>query len=91
MIFMLRLSPLVPFNVFNYAMGLTGCKFWHYCLGGLGMVPIIVIDVYLGSVMSNIADAVTGNLEMGWINLVIMISGGVLAFLAAIFTTWIVK
>ena len=31
-VFLIRLSPVLPFNVMNYALGLTGVKFWHYAI-----------------------------------------------------------
>jgi len=35
-----RLSPVFPFNLLNYAFGLTKISFWKYALGSwLGMIP----------------------------------------------------
>ena len=46
-----RLSPIFPFNLLNYAMGLTRVKFWHYAgASWLGMLPGTALYVYLGSV-----------------------------------------
>jgi len=46
---LLRLSPIIPFNVQNYALGVTGIPFWHY-LGAtlIGIIPGIAIYVYFG-------------------------------------------
>src|SRR5438034_3089547 len=35
LIFLLRLSPVIPFNLSNYLYGLTGVKFWPYVLASL--------------------------------------------------------
>ena len=44
-----RLSPVFPFNVLNYAYGLTSVSFKHYFLGSwLGMIPGTIMYVYLG-------------------------------------------
>jgi uncharacterized membrane protein YdjX (TVP38/TMEM64 family) len=48
-VFLLRLSPIIPFNLQNYALGITGIPFWHYVGATLiGIVPGIAIYVYFG-------------------------------------------
>jgi len=46
---LLRLSPLVPFNLQNYALGVTAIPFWQY-LGAtlVGITPGLAIYVYFG-------------------------------------------
>src|SRR5437867_300656 len=49
LIFLLRLSPLIPFNISNYFYGLTGVKFWPYVLASwIGMIPGTFLYVYIG-------------------------------------------
>jgi uncharacterized membrane protein YdjX (TVP38/TMEM64 family)/rhodanese-related sulfurtransferase len=44
-----RLVPLFPFNVLNYALGLTRIKFWHYVLASyICMLPGAMAYTYLG-------------------------------------------
>ena len=44
-----RLVPLFPFNLLNYALGLTGIKFWHYVIATfLFMLPGAIAYTYLG-------------------------------------------
>ena len=44
-----RLSPVFPFNLLNYAYGLTKVSFKDYFLGSwLGMIPGTILYVYLG-------------------------------------------
>jgi uncharacterized membrane protein YdjX (TVP38/TMEM64 family) len=51
-----RLSPLFPFNLLNYAFGLTRVKLKEYVLASwVGMMPGTVMYVYLGSVAGDIA------------------------------------
>ncbi len=51
-----RLSPIFPFNLLNYAMGLTGVRFWDYVLASwLGMLPGTLLYVYLGSLAGDLA------------------------------------
>src|SRR5439155_23638641 len=40
LVFLLRLSPVIPFNLSNYFYGLTSVKFWPYLLASwIGMMP----------------------------------------------------
>ena len=49
LIFLLRLSPVIPFNVSNYFYGLTAVKFWPYVLASwIGMMPGAFLYVYIG-------------------------------------------
>jgi uncharacterized membrane protein YdjX (TVP38/TMEM64 family) len=50
-----RLSPVFPFNVLNYAYGLTGVSLKDYVIGSFGMIPGTVMYVYLGSLAGNLA------------------------------------
>jgi uncharacterized membrane protein YdjX (TVP38/TMEM64 family) len=50
LVFLLRLSPLIPFNLSNYFYGLTSVKFWPYVLASwIGMLPGTLLYVYLGA------------------------------------------
>ena len=46
---LLRLSPLIPFNLSNYFYGVTGIGFWPYVLASaVGMLPGTLLYAYLG-------------------------------------------
>ena len=48
---LLRLSPVVPFNVLNYAFGVTRVSLRDYVLASwIGMMPGTLMYVYLGSI-----------------------------------------
>ena len=50
LIFLLRLSPIIPFNLSNYFYGLTAVKFWPYVLASwIGMMPGTFLYVYIGT------------------------------------------
>lgn len=51
-----RLSPVFPFNLLNYAFGLTQVSLRHYFLASwAGMLPGTVMYVYLGSLAGDLA------------------------------------
>jgi len=50
LIFLLRLSPVIPFNLSNYFYGLTAVRFWPYALASwIGMMPGAFLYVYIGT------------------------------------------
>ena len=58
-----RLSPLFPFNLLNYALGITRVRFPHYVLASwIGMIPGTILYVYFGSVAQDIAALFSGDL-----------------------------
>ena len=59
-VFLLRLSPIFPFNLLNYALGLTRVRFGDYLLASVGMIPGTLLYVYTGSVLGLAAQAAGG-------------------------------
>jgi uncharacterized membrane protein YdjX (TVP38/TMEM64 family) len=55
-----RLSPIFPFNLLNYAFGITQVSLKDYFLGSVGMIPSTIMYVYLGSLAGNLATLGTG-------------------------------
>ena len=48
---LLRLNPLIPFNISNYFYGITAIPFWQYALvSAIGMLPGALLYAYLGAV-----------------------------------------
>ena len=48
---LLRLNPLIPFNLSNYFYGITAIRFWPYVLtSAIGMLPGTLLYAYLGAV-----------------------------------------
>lgn len=47
---LLRLSPVIPFVILNYALGLTGVRFWPFALACFAMLPGTFLYVYLGHI-----------------------------------------
>jgi uncharacterized membrane protein YdjX (TVP38/TMEM64 family) len=50
-----RLSPIFPFNLLNYAFGVTQVSLKDYTLGAIGMLPGTITYVYIGSLAGSLA------------------------------------
>lgn len=59
-VFLSRLSPLLPFNLLNYAFGISQVSLRDFILASwLGMLPGTVMFLSLGSALGNLADVWT--------------------------------
>jgi uncharacterized membrane protein YdjX (TVP38/TMEM64 family) len=55
-----RLSPIFPFNLLNYAYGITNVSLKDYVIGSVGMIPGTIMYVYIGSLAGSLATIGTG-------------------------------
>ena len=62
-VFLLRLSPVFPFNLLNYALGLTRVRFADYAVASIGMLPGTLLYVYYGKLVGEVA-ALAGGAQM---------------------------
>ena len=61
-----RLSPVFPFNLLNYLFSITKVRTRDYFLASwLGMIPGTIMYVYLGAAAKDLTQILTGNLEGG--------------------------
>jgi len=91
LIFLLRLSPVIPFNLSNYLYGLTGVQFWPYVLASwIGMMPGTLLYVYIGTAGQAAVSAAAGGEAMkhSW-QYWTFLSIGLLATI--IVTIWVTK
>jgi uncharacterized membrane protein YdjX (TVP38/TMEM64 family) len=58
--FLLRLSPLIPYNLLNYALALSGVRYRDFVIALVGMIPAIVMYAYYGKVVGDVAILATG-------------------------------
>lgn len=69
-ILLTRLSPIFPFNLLNYAYGVTGVSLKDYALASIGMIPGTIMYVYIGSLAGSIAmigtESQPGNPSVQW-------------------------
>jgi len=63
-VILLRLSPLVPFSWMNYLMSMTSITFGRYVLASfVGMLPGTAMYVYIGSTLTALGSAATGEAD----------------------------
>jgi len=91
LIFLLRLSPVIPFNLSNYFYGLTAVRFWPYALASwIGMMPGAFLYVYIGTAGRAAVLAAAGGeaIKHGW-QYWTFLSVGLAATIAVTF--WVTK
>jgi len=82
LVFLLRLSPMLPFPVLNYVFGLTLIPFHKYALATFfGMMPITFMWTYVGSVGS---EMIEGNAEIGTAKIVMGVVSGLITLAVTI-------
>ncbi len=91
-VLLMRLSPLFPFNLLNYALGITSVSFSDYFMGSVGMIPGTIMYVYLGSLAGDIAligsENQPSNMILHW---VIQIIGLIATIAVTVYVTKIAK
>ncbi len=82
---LLRLSPVVPFNLQNYLYGLTPVGFGRYVLASwIAMLPGTVMYVYIGHVTGT---ALAGGRERSWIEWMLLGAGLLATIAVSIYVT----
>jgi uncharacterized membrane protein YdjX (TVP38/TMEM64 family) len=84
-VLLLRLSPLVPFNVLNYALSLSNVRLSTYvAASALGMLPATALYVYLGSLAPTAAQ-LSAAAQGGGSTRVFLYAAGLAATVAVVF------
>ena len=81
--FLLRLSPLVPYNLLNYALSLSGVSFRDYLLASVGMIPAIIMYAYYGKVAGDVTRNLAGVAPARGTEYYVMMGVGLVATFAA--------
>ena len=85
-VFLLRLSPVVPFVFSNYVYGLTAIRFWPYVASSaFGMLPLTILYVAVGAA----GRTALGGAPPGGPWTIAAIGGGALLTIAV--TVWVTK
>jgi uncharacterized membrane protein YdjX (TVP38/TMEM64 family) len=93
LVFLLRLSPVIPFNLSNYFYGLTAVSFWPYVLASwIGMMPGTFLYVYIGTAGKAAVLAAGGEaVKQGWQYWTFMSIGLVATIVVTIWVTRIAR
>ena len=87
-----RLSPVFPFNLLNYAFGLTKVSFWKYALASwIGMIPGTIMYVYFGAGLRSFADVASGKLEKTTAGTIFFWVGLIATIVVTVFVTRIAR
>eukprot|EP00200_Dunaliella_tertiolecta_P006651 CAMPEP_0202357512 /NCGR_PEP_ID=MMETSP1126-20121109/11511_1 /ASSEMBLY_ACC=CAM_ASM_000457 /TAXON_ID=3047 /ORGANISM="Dunaliella tertiolecta, Strain CCMP1320" /LENGTH=272 /DNA_ID=CAMNT_0048950411 /DNA_START=242 /DNA_END=1060 /DNA_ORIENTATION=+ len=84
---LLRLSPVLPYNVLNYALAITPVPLWIFTLGSaVAAIPWTALYVYLGTFSTNLVDLAQGKIEyQGGTHVLVRILSGVLIALTTVY------
>lgn len=87
-----RLSPVFPFNVLNYAFGLTGIPFWPYIIASsIGVIPGTLMYVYLGGAARSFAEIIAGEVRSARLQQSFFWAGLILTVVAVFYLTRIAR
>jgi uncharacterized membrane protein YdjX (TVP38/TMEM64 family) len=87
--FLLRLSPLVPYVLLNYALALSGVRYRDFLIASVGMLPAIVMYVYYGKIVGDVAKITAGLAPPRGVEYWVLVTVGLVATIAA--TTMITR
>lgn len=59
-VLLLRLSPVFPFNLLNYTLGLTSISLRDYVIASIGILPGTLLYVYTGKVAGDLSAIIAG-------------------------------
>jgi uncharacterized membrane protein YdjX (TVP38/TMEM64 family) len=90
-----RLSPVFPFNLLNYGLGVTQVSLKDYILGFIGMIPGTVMYVYIGSLVGSLAtigaEGQTASPEAQRIQWIVRIVGFIATVAVTVYVTRVAK
>jgi uncharacterized membrane protein YdjX (TVP38/TMEM64 family) len=86
---LLRLSPLVPYSILNYALALSGVRYADFVVALLGMIPAIILYTYYGKVVGDVAALAAGVSPPRGVEYYLLLGVGLVA--VAVSTTMITR
>jgi uncharacterized membrane protein YdjX (TVP38/TMEM64 family) len=83
LVFLLRLSPAIPYTLLNYVLGISRLRFRDHLIGLLGMTPVAAMYVYAGKVAGDFALLASGAAAPRGTTYYILVTTGLIATVAA--------
>ncbi|EGC34610.1 hypothetical protein DICPUDRAFT_34747, partial [Dictyostelium purpureum] len=91
-VLLLRLTPIVPESLLNYALSVTRVKFIHYIIcSGIGLLPGCSFFVYIGSALTSISEIGNEGSHLRGGQIAMYVVSAVLMVVSILFITIIVK
>jgi uncharacterized membrane protein YdjX (TVP38/TMEM64 family) len=81
--FLLRLSPVVPFVLLNYTLALSGVRYRNFVVAMVGTLPTIVMYVYYGKIVGDVAKIAAGVAPPRGPEYYVLLVGGLIATVIA--------
>ncbi|KAI8561411.1 hypothetical protein RHMOL_Rhmol04G0337600 [Rhododendron molle] len=89
---LLRLVPLLPFNMLNYLLSVTPVPLGQYILASwLGMMPITLALVYVGTTLKDLSDVTHGWHEFSKARWALLITGLLMSVVLLVCVTKVAK
>lgn len=83
---LLRLSPIIPFNIINFLGGVSSVSFRDYVVALIAILPGTILYVFLGASAGSLTDSATSSKDPT-ITIVVVVVGVVFGVLAIWVTT----
>lgn len=82
-VLLLRLSPVVPYNVLNYALGASQLRYRDFLAGSIGMLPGTLLYTYYGKVIGDVTALAAGTAPPRGSEYYVLLAVGLAATIAA--------
>lgn len=89
-VFLIRMCPVVPFMTFNIAFSLTNISYKDFALGQLGMIPGLLLRVFIGTTLSSLTQDTSG-IKKNPLVLAVVIGGALVAIAGIVYITKVTR
>ena len=71
---LLRVQPVIPWNILNYMTAVTSCSIKNYMIGTyIGIIPSTVLWLYIGVNMQTITEVIYGKRQIDTVQIIFMV------------------